>query len=493
MRSVPIWKKFLKLVASLIGLLLALIIFNTLQYPSRQLETAPANTEIDKIGQLPQMLSKVIRFETYSKRAPEPYDAHPFDQLHTFLKEVFPLVYEKLQVEVINQHGLLFTWKGKNPDLTPVLFVAHQDVVSVEEPQTWEHPPFSGKIHDGYVWGRGALDDKPAIITQMYNIQELLKQSWQPERTLVFAYGQDEEVGGEYGATQLAAELKKRGYHFDAIYDEGMPITQGILAGIDSPVALVGIAEKGYMTLTLSVNGEGGHSSSPPPNTAVGVLAHAIAKLEDHPMSASLDGPVGHMFSTLAPEMGTVKHAVLSNLWLLGGVLEKQLAGKPSTNALIRTTVAATMFQGSQQANVLPQLAEAKVNFRLIPENSIEQVIQHVKDTIKDERVNIEIFGDASEPSAVSSIESNAYMALNRSIRESFPDAMVAPTLMIGATDSRRYKDLADNIYRFRPLLLNAQDIKRFHGSNERISIANLRQMAVFYRQLFQHIGGKSE
>jgi len=492
MTSNPLIKNALKGLAIIISLFFIVIFFNTLRNNSHQLTINAIQSPDIAPQSIVNTLAQAIRFQTVSQRNLATIDYTQYVAFRNYLQKTFPIVYQTLTYETVNEHSLLFTWQGQDSSLPPILFAAHYDVVSADSNtiNKWTHPPFSGTISDGFIWGRGAMDDKAAIITQLFAIQSLIQQNFQPKRTLLFAYGHDEEIGGEQGATKISELLASRDYRPEWLIDEGMPITHGVLQGIENPVALIAIAEKGYLTLKLQVMGDGGHSSSPPPHSAVGILAQAITRLEANPLPAHLSGPVGEMFNTLAPEMRWPQRAVLSNRWLFSSILEKQLSAKHSTNAMIRTTTAATMFEGSSQANVLPTQATARVNFRLLPGDTTDEVIHHVQTVINDAQVHITQEGNAIKPSSVSSIRSEGFRAITTTVREIFPDTLTAPTLLIASTDSRHYASLVNNTYRFRPLQVTPEDIKRFHGVNERIAHDNLLTMTQFQIRLIQNING---
>lgn len=480
------FKGLMIIVAALGGAIIA----NMLSNQSVQMQVAAIDEIMLDQHAIATTLSEAVQYETVSHRDIAQTQFNRFSGFLQFLEKSFPMSFRSLKVEPVNQYSLLLTWQGSENTKRPVLFLAHYDVVAAENVADWTHPPFSGAIAEDYVWGRGSMDDKSAIITQLTAVEYLLMQGYQPKRTLIFAYGHDEEVGGQEGARLIAAELERRSIKPEVMFDEGMPITNGVLKGISQPAALIGVSEKGYLTLELTVEGDGGHSSSPPPHSAVGILAKAITKIEDSPMPARLSGPVGKMFDALSPEMAPVQKAVLSNRWLFGPILEKQLSGKNSTNALIRTTAAATMFQGSLQANVLPHVATASVNFRIVPGDNVEGVIAHVEKTIDDPRVKIHITGNAIEPARISSTQSAGFKAIAKTVREIFPDTLTAPALLIASTDSKHYLPLVEDAYRFRPIWVAQEDIKRFHGVDERISVENLLKMTQYKIRLMQNLDG---
>ena len=438
-------------------------------------------------------LAGALRIKTLSAEAPAEYDRAPFDALHAYLRETFPTVFAKLNPVVINGHSLLFQWPGSDASLEPFALLAHQDVVPApaEAEKDWTHPPFSGDVADGFIWGRGALDDKSSLLGILEAVEALLKEGVQPARTLYLAFGHDEEVGGGAGAPKIVEALKAQGVHFDFVLDEGGTITEGIIPGVSVPVAIIGIGEKGYLSLELSVDAEGGHSSAPPRNTAIGILAKAITRIEDHPFPASLENPI-RFFSQVGPEMPFAQRAVFANLWLTAPLVKQILAGDPHMNASMRTTAAATMCSGGIKDNVLPSHASAIVNFRLIPGDSVDSVTERVRKTIGDDRVKLKPLAAPSNPSRISSTDSDGYRAIVKAFYETAaePGAVVAPFVELGASDSRHYEPIATNVYRFMPATTNSEDLKRFHGVNERIAVSDYARMVQFYARIVRDCGG---
>ena len=261
----------------------------------------------------------------------------------------------------------------------------------------------------------------------------------------------------------------------------------GIIGGIDAPVALVGIAEKGYATIELDAIGPEGHSSMPPPHTAVGRVSSAIDRLEAHPSPGRIDGATAAMLDYIGPEMPWSRRVVLANRWLTGGLIARQFSGKPSLNALIRTTRAATVFHGGETPNVLPARADATVNVRILPGESAETAFDRIRDLLADEDVTCRLQETLSEPSRVSSVESVGFQALQWTIAEVYPDAVVAPGLSMVATDSRHYAAIADDIYRFLPLRVTANDLKRIHGTDERIAVEDYVALIGFLARLIEN------
>jgi carboxypeptidase PM20D1 len=364
------------------------------------------------------------------------------------------------------------------------------DVVPVEEMTgaQWAHPPFDGVISEGYVWGRGTMDDKSSVFGILEAAEMLLAEGFEPRRTVYIAFGHDEEIGGKAGAARIAAVLADRGVRLSYVLDEGLFIAERVVPGVGRPVALVGIAEKGFLSLTLTVEAETGHSSTPPTHTAIGVLSMAVNKLEENQFPEDVGGIPGQMFDYVGPEMTWGMKVVFANLWLFRPLVQRQLAASPGTNASIRTTTAVTVIEGGIKDNVLPSRARAIVNFRILPGDTIEGVMKRVRNVINDPRVKIEKYGDDfDEPSSVSDVDSEEFRVLHKTIRQVFPDVVVAPALVVGATDARHYGKLTGSVYRFLPFHFNNEDISRLHGTNERLSVENYLQGVRFYYQLINN------
>jgi carboxypeptidase PM20D1 len=391
--------------------------------------------------------------------------------------------------ELINGDGLLYRWEGTNPSAAPLLFLAHQDVVPIE-PGTeskWTHPPFDGVIADGFVWGRGAIDDKGSLIGLFEALESLVAEGWKPARTLFLASGFDEEVGGREGAKKISEELAKRGLKFAWVLDEGGSVTLGVVPGVDRPVASVSVAEKGYLSIELVAHAEGGHSSMPPPQTAVGTLAGAIDRLQKHPFAARLTPIMRENLETLAPEMPFFQRLALSNLWLTSSLVVGGLEKHAETNALVRTTTAPTILEAGVKENVLPSTARAVVNFRILPGESIAEVMAHVSAVVADDRITVtQLDRTLSEPSPASSTDGPGYKTLKAAVDEFFPGAVAVPGVVTGATDSRHFQRVATDVYRFVPRLFVKADLKRIHGTDERVGVADMGTEVRAYRRIIK-------
>jgi carboxypeptidase PM20D1 len=477
------------LVLVLLAALAVVVAANALRHGSRQIEVAPAPPlKLDE-NAAAQRLAAAVRLRTISYDGQPDASAAEFRKLHALLKKSFPRAHAVLKRETVNELSLLYTWPGFDPAAKPIMLMAHQDVVPIAPgtERDWQADPFGGEIRDGFVWGRGAWDDKANLFALFEAVETLAAAGFKPRQTILIASGHDEEIGGEQGAKAIAELLKSRGVKLDFVLDEGLLITEGVLKGLDRPVALVGTAEKGYLTLALAAKARPGHSSMPPPETAIGMLSAALARLEDRQMPAAIRGVAAEMFDTIAPEMSGVNRVLLSNLWLFGPLVKRQLERAASTNAMLRTTTALTVVKAGNKENVLPGQAEALVNFRILPGDTIGGVKAHARAAVANEAITVAPSGHANEPTPISPSAAPSYRLINRTVRELFPGTVVAPGLMLGATDSRHMAPIADAIYRFSPVRAKSEDLPRFHGTNERISVANHAELIRFYHRLLQN------
>lgn len=438
-------------------------------------------------------LASVIRKATVSNADPAQVDGAAFHELHRALEAMYPRVHAALDRRMVNDLGLLYTWKGHKPDLDPVLLAGHLDVVPVEAAclPEWTYPPFSGQVAEGYVWGRGALDMKSHVIAIFEAVENLLKEGYRPMRTVLLAFGQDEEVSGKLGAGTIAARLEEEGVRLEAVLDEGGAVMPEALPGVAAPLALVGVAEKGYLSLELVAQGQPGHSSTPGEQTAIGILSAGLARLEKRRMPARLDAA-----SLMLDEAGGLLpfslQFLMANRWLFGGAILRRMEAASRTNAMVRTTQAATMIQGGVKDNLLPREARAVVNFRLLPGDTVAGVCEHVRKALGDERIDFHPADNTGvrPASPVSSTESAAYRSLVKAIRQIFPEAVAAPSLVLGATDARYYSPVSENVYRFSPIRMAPEDLHRVHGTDERIGVEDLERMVQFFGQLLRAWGG---
>lgn len=449
-------------------------------------QSPPAQKNVTKSSD-PQAISRLqmaIGFKTISKEGDQGKNMDPvFVEFGNFLRKSYPLCFSRLSVESLNDGALLLTWNGIDTKSPGVLFAAHMDVVPAEG--DWITPPFSGELKDGFVWGRGTLDDKGQLLALVEACESLQSTNFTPKKTIYFAFGHDEEIGGTLGAKAIAARLRSRNVRLHAVLDEGLTIYDKALPGLSKPLSLIGISQKGYVTLQLKARSEGGHSSMPKYPTAIARIGIALAKLESRPFPARLTPAVRSMLAVASAQMNWPFQVIFGHLWLTEPIVLSQMAKSNETEALIRTSVASTLFHAGIKENVLPTEAMATVNLRILPGTTIASAIGTVKDTIRDSQIEIiQIPGAESEAAMTSSTDAKFYGDIESVLAALWPNNVIAPSLIIGLTDSRHYQDLAENIYGHQPLEMTKADLSRLHGRDERISVDNYEKLIAFYRGL---------
>lgn len=438
-----------------------------------------------------EKLSRAIGFRTESFSSISDINLEVYQDFHRFLAEAFPLVHTHLERKQLSDFSVLYTWKGEEDGCDPVMFTAHWDVVPVREEEIprWEEPPFSGAIKDGYIHGRGSLDDKISLISILEAAEALLKEGFRPRRTIYFGFGGDEEIGGLHGAAETAAFLEKQGVRLSWLLDEASVIIRGGLLGIRRPIALIGIAEKGHADFSITARGTPGHASMPPASTAAGILARAVCRIEKHPARLTLTPLIRRFLEALAPYTVLGLRTALSNLWLTGPLVLRLLAKAPASNSLARTTAAFTMLQGSPAENVLPDSARAIVNCRILPGDSVQNTLARLRKTAGSAvKVDLHRPEDSGEPVPPSPMEGEGFRLISESLAEVLPGVVPAPFLFNATTDSRHFSGVCGSTIRFMPVILDNEDLAMFHGINERVSVTNLGRYIDFLVHLMRKI-----
>lgn len=435
-------------------------------------------------------LAASIRFLTISHQDKAQNDWTQWDALHGWLEATYPAAHRAMVREILPNKALVYTWKGSDPSLAPVVLMAHQDVVPVTEgtETDWKHPPFEGVIAEGAVWGRGAIDDKGSLVTIFESLEALAASGFQPKRTVIIVSGQDEEAGGS-GARAAAALFKARGIKAEWVLDEGMAVVKDFPM-VNRPVAVIGLAEKGYATLKIVARAPGGHSSAPPKETGVETLSKAVLAITGKPFPMKFDGPGAAMIRAIAPEADLPTRVVVANSWLFGGILKGILAKSPASAATLHTTIAPTMLKGSPKENVLPQDATAWINYRIAPGQTADEVMAWAKAATKG--LDVELSwerGHGDDPSPVSSTTSEGWKLL-AALASDGGKIPVAPGLVTAGTDSRYLTGVAKDVYRFAPMHASINEFGMIHGTNEHMTLENLRRMTDFYTRLIATAAG---
>ena len=452
-------------------------------------QLAPEKVDVERYI---KNLSKAIQIPTICNVDESVVDWSKFDEFHAFLKETYPLVHEKLDLEIVSTRSLLYHWKSAHPEKEPIALLAHQDVVPVT-PGTeadWEYPPFSGEVADGYVWGRGAIDMKNHLIGVMEAVETLLEEGYVPERDVYLCFGHNEEVMAEgdlCGANVMMEWFKERGIKLDSVIDEGGAILEvKVDKIIDGHLAGVGLAEKGHVDFEISVNAKGGHSSQPPKHSALGKLSKILCSLENHQFKAELTPQLYSLFNEIGKNTTYPVRCVMSNFPVLKPLLTKVCSEIPPVASMMRTTTAVTMANGSPAPNVLPQKASAVVNFRIMPGQTVEDVEKHIR-KYAGPKAEVKMLA-GKNPSKISPTDSRAFKAIEKICKGMDPKAIVAPYLVMGGTDSRQYEDVCDNIYRYSPYLMTTGLLLTTHGTNERIPVSSLEDGVAFFKRYIREL-----
>jgi carboxypeptidase PM20D1 len=476
---------FFRIIGGLVLIFIIVTFYNLLIVKSKQPSPKPTDVVIDE-GKAVEHLSQAITFKTVSYQDRSKFDFTEFTKFISFLEESYPGVHDHLELEKINEYALIYKWNGSDSGKNPIGLTSHYDVVPVLDGTegNWEHSPFSGTVENGKIWGRGTLDDKIGVIGILEAVEFLVNDGFKPARDVYIMFGFDEEIGGDEGALEIVNTLKERGITFDFVLDEGGAIVENMVPGVEQPVGVVGISEKGSATAELSIEGSGGHSSQPKNKTNIGRIASAIAKLEDTQFNGDLRGPGEDLFEYVAPEMSFAMKYVFANKIIFEPIIEQILLQQPATAALIRTTIAPTIFQAGEQYNALPEKATAIINHRLMPGDSLEDVKTFIKDTIEDDDIKVTITG--SEASKVSSINGWEFKSIQQAARNVYNDAVIAPYLMFAGSDAKHYDSISKNTYRFLPVQITSEDLNRMHGTNEHVSKDNFIQAIKFYAEIIK-------
>jgi carboxypeptidase PM20D1 len=419
-------------------------------------------------------LSKAITFRTVQT------GDSSFATFHQFLETTYPRIYSTLTILYKDTQNLVYLYKGQDESLLPALITAHQDVVPANK-EEWIHPPFSGDIEDGFVYGRGSFDDKGSLIAILEAVEQLLEDGFIPKRDWYIAFGCDEETRGDKGAALLAKKMRQEGLTFSVVLDEGGAVVEGFFKAISQPIAAVGVCEKGNAHVNISSFVEGGHSSTPKNPTSVGVLAKHISYIEHHPLKPVLIAPIKKMLFNLGLHAPFTFAYMLLNTWLFSPIIFSIFKKNTTMNALIRSTCAVTMVRGSEAANIISNKAHAVLNIRLLPNQSAEEVINQYKKKTKKESISYEIAHENAR-SKVSSTDTKSFKHLETTISSIFPNTIITPYVLTGGSDALHYESVCDAVYRFTPALMNNSELSRMHNTNERFSIENLSSAISFYK-----------
>jgi len=462
---------------------IAVIVIRTLRFvpkePKRE-DPAPIDYNGDKVI---SDLSEMIKCRTVSNIDSSLDDESQFERFKALLPRLFPLVYQRCELENVNNRAMLFRWRGKSTE-NPTVLMAHFDVVSVVD-ELWDKPAFEGIVEDGVIWGRGVIDTKGSLNAILQAAEQLISEGYVPKSDIYFAFGGNEEVNGD-GAPAIVKLFKERGITPGMVLDEGGAVVNGVFPGVSAPCAVVGIAEKGMLNVEYVVNGGGGHSSAPLPNTPIDRLSAACVKLKKSPFKFTLTAPTRQMFDTLGRHSTFLYRMIFANLWCFSPVLNliTKLSGG-QINAIARTTLAFTQMEGSKGINVIPPHARMASNSRLIPGESMDSALAKIKKTVNDEKIEIRII-NGMNPSVISRTDCEGFERVKAAVSDTWREAIVSPFLMTACSDSRHWGEISDKVYRFSPLALSKEEQASIHGNNEKVNVEAVKKAAEFYIRLIK-------
>ena len=467
----------------IVVIFLAIILIRALMFKPRAAENKSSYPVFVNGEKAVHDLAEMIKCKTVSNRDASLDDQAEFDKFEALLPQLFPAVYSKCSFEKVGTRGLLLRWKGKSPD-APSVFMSHYDVVSVEE-KDWEKPAFDGVVDNGVLWGRGTIDTKGTLNGILQAAESLINEGFVPKNDIYFAFGGNEEVNGDgsYGIVQL---FKERGITPGLVIDEGGAVCTGVFPGVSSPIALIGIAEKGMVNVEYTVKGGGGHSSSPKAGGPVSRLSSACLKVEKASFKYTVSAPTKQMFDLVGRHSSFLYRVLFANLWCFGPVLSlyAKLSGG-EMNAIVRTTTAFTQMEGSKGVNVIPPVAKMASNHRIIPGETVESTVAHIKKAVKDDKVEVTVI-NGNNPSVISRTDCEAYDRVRSSVAETWQDAIVTPYLMVAGSDSRHWGEISDKVYRFSAMALTKEERGYIHGNNERIPFATISRTVEFFERLMR-------
>ena len=477
---------FFYIIPAIILVFFAVVVIRTLAFKSQN----TLNEEYDEVSfdkeKAISSLASLVCCKTISRYSHEEEDEAEFQKLVDLLPTLYPNVFLVCSLKKFDDRALLFHWKGKGNDKDgkPTVLMAHYDVVPVDEDK-WDKPAFDGIIENGVLWGRGSIDTKITFNGILQAAEQLISDGFVPKNDIYFAFGGDEEING-HGAKDIVALFKSRGITPGIVVDEGGAVVTNVVPGVKSAVALIGTSEKGMANIEYSVNGGGGHASSPAKITPIGRLSRACTRMEKHPFKYNLSQPAKEFFDTVCRHSTFAYRLIFANLWCFAPVLD--LIGRLSggeLNAMMRTTTAFTQMSGSKGANVIPPYAYMVSNHRIADGETVDSLIERIKKTVNDDKVNIRVLTGVNPP-PISRTDCEAWERVSSVTAEVWQDAIVSPYYMLACSDSRNWGEISDKVYRFSAMALSKEERATIHGNNERIPLNTIAKTVEFYVRLIQ-------
>ncbi len=473
-------------ILALLGTLLAILLIRAVLFKPIPASVTQTPKESLNEEEIIEHFQELLRHKTVSNIDKAKMDMDAFRSFQQSLVRLYPQIHQACTWEYLGDTGILYHWRGEKND-DPVVLMSHYDVVPAEA-SAWEVPPFEGKVIDDVVWGRGTLDTKCTLLSVMESAEHLIREGFVPSQDIYFSFSGDEEVSGE-SAPAIVQHLKEKGVQPQMVLDEGgVLIKDGIFPGVNKPTAVIGVGEKGYIDLEVQFESQGGHASAPPRHGITGAMGRLMSDLEEKTMNPAFMAPVLEMFDRLGRHSTFGYKVIFANMWLfkpLLALLFKKQGGQ--MNALIRTTTAVTVLEGSKAYNVLPPKGKVGINARILNTDTMDSTIQHISGFIKVPH-KIQVL-NGREASPISPIQSEAFKTLETTILDLWPEAVVSPYLMIAGTDSRHFHAICENVLRFAPMEINQAELNLIHSNNERIPVDSVLKCVECYIKLIRKLG----
>ncbi|MCM3696109.1 M20/M25/M40 family metallo-hydrolase [Microbacterium oleivorans] len=432
---------------------------------------------------------ELLRIATVSMPTDDPAaDDTAFVAFRDAIARLYPSLHGVLERDIVGGYSLLYRWRGTDA-AAPLVLMAHIDVVPVVA-EEWTRPPFAaetvGAGEEAEIHARGAVDDKGSLVAILEAVDALVAEGFTPRHDVYLAFGHNEEIAGD-GAQAIVAVLGERGVHPSLVLDEGGAVVEGAIPGVQVPTAVIGVAERGVMTVRLTARELGGHASTPPRDPATARLARAVLRLHRRPFPTRLVPPVRAMFETVAPHTSGPLRPVFASIGVTGRLLAKVFPRLgPELNALVRTTAVVTELSGAAGVNVLATSARASVNVRLLPGDTAASAAARIRRVIGDRHIQVEV-ESASEPSPVSPWSGSAWDRLAAATASALGgDVLPTPYIQLGASDSRWFTSISDHVYRFTPFHLTRAEREALHSHDERIRVGSWLRGIGFYRDLLR-------
>lgn len=429
----------------------------------------------------------MIRKKTVSAKDGN-FDKEEFASFLPMLKEKYPKVFSVVESQLINEYGILLHWKGKNPDLDPVVLMAHYDVVS-DEGQDWEHPAFMAEVHDGYIWGRGTIDTKCLVAAVLEAMERHIEDGFTPERDIYFASSNCEEIGGDT-MPKIVEWFKEKGIKPHFILDEGGAIMTNLPMGIKTPFAMVAVSEKGWGSVRLTAKSKtAAHGAKAMPGDKVPAplkLVRALGKLDKTPVKSVMTPAVSGMLKSFAPHIDGPVKAVLQNISVFGPVVKKVLASNADTAAMISSAINLTKLEAGNEKGTMPDKAVAQLSLKIAPHDTFDGVVEHIKKVVGED-IEVEVL-TRSDPPAISDHNTESFKLISDTVKKVFPDVGVSPFILNAGTDARHFTKICKNIYRFGAFRLDDDLFGTVHSANERIPVKDYIKCIEFYTELIKNI-----